>query len=54
MYGRFTEKRKSKEFSQEIAAELGHSYVGTEHLLYGLIKEGRYTACIAKSGNDRR
>jgi ATP-dependent Clp protease ATP-binding subunit ClpC len=27
-------------FSQEIAAELGHSYVGTEHLLYGLIKEG--------------
>jgi len=41
MYGRFTEKaEKAMKFSQEIAAELGHSYVGTEHLLYGLIKEG--------------
>ncbi|HAA42599.1 MAG TPA: ATP-dependent Clp protease ATP-binding subunit ClpC [Ruminiclostridium sp.] len=41
MYGRFTEKaEKAMKYSQEIAAELGHSYVGTEHLLYGLIKEG--------------
>lgn len=41
MYGRFTEKaEKAMKFSQEIATELGHSYVGTEHLLYGLIKEG--------------
>ena len=41
MYGRFTEKaEKAMKFSQDIAAELGHSYVGTEHLLYGLIKEG--------------
>ncbi|MBQ3408391.1 MAG: ATP-dependent Clp protease ATP-binding subunit [Clostridia bacterium] len=26
--------------ANEIAAELGHSYIGTEHLLYGLIDEG--------------
>ena len=25
---------------EEIAAELGHNYIGTEHLLYGLIEEG--------------
>lgn len=26
--------------ANEIAIELGHNYVGTEHLLYGLLKEG--------------
>ena len=26
-------------FSQEAAGELGHGYVGTEHLLLGLIRE---------------
>jgi ATP-dependent Clp protease ATP-binding subunit ClpC len=26
--------------SNEIAQELGHSYIGTEHILYGLVKEG--------------
>ena len=26
--------------SQEAAGELGHGYVGTEHLLIGLIEEG--------------
>ncbi|MDQ2084888.1 ATP-dependent Clp protease ATP-binding subunit [Herbivorax sp. ANBcel31] len=41
MYGRFTEKaEKAMKFSQEVAMELGHNYVGTEHLLLGLIKEG--------------
>ncbi|NLD47627.1 MAG: hypothetical protein GX660_10575, partial [Clostridiaceae bacterium] len=41
MYGRFTEKaEKAINFSQETAMELGHNYVGTEHLLLGLIKEG--------------
>jgi len=28
------------QFSREEAARLGHSYIGTEHLLLGLIKEG--------------
>ena len=27
--------------AQESAAELGHSYVGTEHLLLGVAREGR-------------
>ncbi len=41
MYGRFTEKaEKAVIFSQESAKELGHNYVGTEHLLLGLVKEG--------------
>ena len=35
-------KRASKaiEIANEIALELGHSYIGTEHILYGLAKEG--------------
>ena len=41
MYGRFTEKaEKAVSLSQESAMALGHNYVGTEHLLLGLIKEG--------------
>ncbi|MCX8128545.1 MAG: ATP-dependent Clp protease ATP-binding subunit [Clostridia bacterium] len=41
MYGRFTEKaEKAITFSQESAMLLGHNYVGTEHLLLGLVKEG--------------
>jgi len=41
MYGRFTEKaEKAVSLSQESAMTLGHNYVGTEHLLLGLIKEG--------------
>ena len=31
---------KTLEISKEIAIQLGHNYIGTEHLLYGLIKEG--------------
>jgi len=41
MYGRFTEKaQKAINISQNMAIELGHNYVGTEHLLLGLVKEG--------------
>ena len=41
MYGRFTEKaEKAITFSQESASVLGHNYVGTEHLLMGLMREG--------------
>lgn len=41
MYGRFTEKaEKAIAYSQESAMLLGHNYVGTEHLLLGLVKEG--------------
>lgn len=41
MDGRFTEKaEKAISLSQESAMQLGHDYVGTEHLLLGLVKEG--------------
>lgn len=39
--GKFTEKaEKAVSHSQESAAALQHNYVGTEHLLLGLVKEG--------------
>ena len=31
---------KAIEISNQIAMDLGHNYIGTEHLLYGLAKEG--------------
>ena len=31
---------KAIEIASEIAMELGHHYIGTEHILYGLVKEG--------------
>ena len=41
MNGKFTEKaEKAVKLSQESAVRMGHSYVGTEHLLLGLLKEG--------------
>ena len=35
-----TRAKKAIEIANEIAIELGHNYIGTEHLLYGLAKEG--------------
>ena len=35
--------------SQESASELGHGYVGTEHLLAGLLREGNNICCWASS-----
>lgn len=47
MMGRFTEKaQKAIHLSREIAAELGHDYIGTEHLLLGLLKEGEGLAAF--------
>ncbi|MCF0124755.1 MAG: ATP-dependent Clp protease ATP-binding subunit, partial [Clostridia bacterium] len=40
MIYKFTEKSKNViEIASSIAMELGHSYIGTEHILYGLVKE---------------
>ena len=40
MFGRFTERaQRVINLSQQMAQQLGHSYVGTEHLLLGIIKE---------------
>ena len=38
---KFTNRaQKAIEFANDVANELGHNYIGTEHLLYGLCKEG--------------
>ena len=38
---KFTNRaNKAIEIASELALELGHSYIGTEHILYGLAKEG--------------
>lgn len=51
MYGRFTEKaEKAINLSQEAAMQLGHSYVGTEHLLLGLLREGSGVAARVMQG----
>lgn len=51
MFGRFTEKaEKSINLSQEAAIQLGHNYVGTEHLLLGLVKEGTGVAARVLQG----
>ena len=41
MYYKFTARaEKSLELAQELAMDLGHNYIGTEHILYGLAEEG--------------
>ena len=41
MMYKFTNRaQKALEFANQIALELGHNYIGTEHILYGLAKEG--------------
>lgn len=38
---KFTNRaQKAIELANEAAIELGHNYIGTEHILYGLVKEG--------------
>ena len=36
--------KKAIEIANEIAVDLGHNYIGTEHILYGLSKEGNGVA----------
>ncbi len=51
MYQRFTEKaERAIAFSQQSAVELGHNYVGTEHILLGLVKEGTGVAARVLQG----
>lgn len=53
MFDKFTEKaRKVMSLAQDEARELGQMYVGTEHLLLGLIKEGDGIAAQAMAGLD--
>ncbi len=55
MDGKFTERaQKVILFSQESAQSLGHNYVGTEHILLGILKEGKGIAAetLIKLGVD--
>ncbi len=48
MFGRFTEKaQQALVFGQQEATQLNHNYVGTEHLLLGLIRQGDGIAAVA-------
>ncbi|HHY71824.1 MAG TPA: ATP-dependent Clp protease ATP-binding subunit [Bacillus bacterium] len=48
MFGRFTERaQKVLALAQEEAVRLGHSNIGTEHILLGLIREGEGIAAKA-------
>ena len=41
MIYKFTNKaKKAIEIANDISIQLGHNYIGTEHILYGLVKEG--------------
>lgn len=53
MYYKFTARaEKALEYAQDLAMELGHTYIGTEHLLYGLIEEGTGIASKVLEGQN--
>src|SRR6056297_2588690 len=53
MFAKFTERaRKVLSLAEKEALNLKHSYVGTEHILYGLIKEGQGIAARALIDNN--
>lgn len=50
-FARFTERaQRALIYSQEEARNLGHNYVGTEHLLLGLLREGEGAAAQVLQG----
>ena len=60
-FDRFTERaRKVLTLAQEEAQQFNHNYIGTEHLLLGLVREGEGVAakvlepgCGTQSGAQR-
>ncbi|MBR3134089.1 MAG: ATP-dependent Clp protease ATP-binding subunit [Clostridia bacterium] len=53
MYYKFTTRaEKALEIAQDLAMELGHKYIGSEHILYGLIDEGTGIACRVVNNQD--
>ena len=55
MIYKFSEASKNAlENAEKIAVELGHSYIGTEHILYGLVLEEKGIAfkVLNKQGID--
>ena len=50
---KFTNRaEKALEIANELAIELNHNYIGTEHLLYGLVNEG--TGVASKDAKNSR
>ena len=50
---KFTNRaNKAIEIANDIALELGHNYIGTEHILYGLAKEGNGIAAKVLENQD--
>jgi len=48
---RFTDRAQAAlRAAQECAAEMGHDYIGSEHLLIGLLREGSGVAAVALNG----
>ncbi|HVK19250.1 MAG TPA: Clp protease N-terminal domain-containing protein, partial [Fimbriiglobus sp.] len=57
MYERFTDRaRKVMQLANQAAQRFGHEYIGTEHVLLGLVKEGSGVAAhvLKNLGLDRR
>jgi len=52
MYKFTSRAQKALEISNDIAIEFGHNYIGTEHILYGLAKEGSGVACKVLEGQN--
>ena len=53
MYYKFTARaEKALELAQELAMELGHDYIGSEHILYGLAEEGTGIASKVLENQD--
>ncbi len=53
MENRFSDKaRQALQCAQETASSMGHGYVGTEHILAGLLKEGTSVAAKALEAQD--
>jgi ATP-dependent Clp protease ATP-binding subunit ClpC len=53
MYERFTDRaRKVMQLANQEAQRFNHEYVGTEHILLGLVKEGSGTAAIVLKNLD--
>lgn len=53
MFGRFTERaRKVLSLAEQSAISLRHNYIGTEHILLGLVKENQGIAARVLAGMD--
>jgi len=52
MFERFTDRaRRVIVLSQDEARQLSHDYIGTEHLLLGMLREGEGVAAVALEGS---